>query len=130
MKKCKKNARSKTVLVRVPRSKVVIGPGGVVKIRVPRRRRAKPNPPRRRKPVARTNRRRTIARKPRRAATNRRNPYAPDTWQIEYRKSPGDWRIAGQAEGRTAVAAIRNFKKEGWAAAEFRGVKLRARRLA
>jgi hypothetical protein len=44
MKKAKKNARSKTVLVRVPRSKVVIDGAGNVKIKMPRRRRAKANP--------------------------------------------------------------------------------------
>jgi len=44
MKKAKKNARSKTVLVRVPRSKVVIDGAGNVKIKMSRRRRAKANP--------------------------------------------------------------------------------------
>jgi len=70
------NPKSKTVLVRVPRSKVVIGPGGVVKIRVPGKRRAKTNPKKRcathRKPRARTNRRRVNRAKPRRAATKKR----------------------------------------------------------
>jgi hypothetical protein len=67
---------SKTILVRVPRSKVVIGPGGVVKIRVPKRKRAKnprratPHPYRRR--VARTNRTRKNRARPRRAATKTR----------------------------------------------------------
>ena len=54
--------RSQTVLVRVPRNKVIIGPDGVVKIRVPRKRRSKANPkPRRRKTVAKRNRKTVYA---------------------------------------------------------------------
>ena len=72
----KKASKAKTVLVRVARSKVVIGPGGVVKIRVRKPRRANPKRKscanRRRKPVARTNRRRTAPRRLRRAATKKR----------------------------------------------------------
>jgi len=79
----RKQSKSKTVLVRVARNKVVIGPGGVVKIRLPTKRRAKKNPcawkrptiwkrkktapNKRRKSVARTPKRRTLKAKPRRA---------------------------------------------------------------
>jgi hypothetical protein len=39
----RKQSKSKTVLVRVARNKVMIGPGGVVKVRIPKKRRNNPN---------------------------------------------------------------------------------------